>query len=81
MKHDSVEEAVETLCNQLSLTEFERGEIHMDQCPLEDVLEKGKKCLVVKLHTNRPFNREAFKAIIKKIWRPVISMKFHKLGM
>lgn len=52
----------------------------MDARPLEEVLTKGQHCLVANLLTNRPYNREAFKATIKKVWRPMKPVKFHEMG-
>lgn len=33
----------------------------------------------MKLLTSHPFNREAFKATMRKLWRPVKMMKYHKM--
>lgn len=41
---------------------------------------RGQICLVTKLLTKRPYNREVFKATMKKIWRPAKPIRFHEMG-
>lgn len=74
-----MEAVVNDLCGQLYLTKLEYEEIRVDACPLEEVLAKGQHCLMTKLLTLRPYNREAFKTTIKKIWRPVKPVTFHEM--
>lgn len=37
--------------------------------------------MVAKLHTTQPYNWEAFKTTIRKIWRPTKTIRFHELGL
>lgn len=62
-----MEEAVNNFCDQINLTELEEEEILANLDPLEVVVSKGESCLLVKLLTNGPYNREAFKMNLKKI--------------
>lgn len=41
---------------------------------------QGANCLLVKLLTSKPFNREALKATMSKLWRPSKSLRFHEMG-
>lgn len=52
----------------------------MDARPLDEVLARGQHYLVTKFLTGKPYNKEAFKATMKKIWRPTKPMIFHKMG-
>lgn len=72
---------VDEIYDQLSPTELEEEEIHVESSVLEEVLKKGSHCLIGKLHTNHPYNRETFKSTMRKIWRAVKMIKFHELGM
>lgn len=73
-----MEGAVEDLCDQITLTELEE-EVAVDIKSLEEVVMKGLCCLLLKLFTNGPYNREAFKVTLKKIWSLTSSVLFSKL--
>lgn len=60
-------EAVNALCELISLTKFKEEKLVVDLELLEEVFSKGEKCLLVKLHINRHFNIEAFKVTMKQI--------------
>lgn len=63
----SMETTVDALGDQLNFTELENKDIHVDFRPLEEVgFGKRGNCLVAKLHTNRTFNRDAFKITMKR---------------
>lgn len=68
------------LCDQFNLIELEQEENFVEASSFDEVVAKGSFCLLAKLHTNRPFNWEAFKVTIQKIWRPLKMMKFYELG-
>lgn len=76
-----VDMEVEELCSQLNLAELEKEEFQVAASPLEEVISKGQNCLLTKFHTNRPYNREAFKTTMRKIWRPAKPIKFHEVGV
>lgn len=71
---------VEELCERLTLTELEQEELLVEMSPLDEVLSRGNQCLVIKLCTRCPFNKEAFKAMLRKIWQLAELIYFHKLG-
>lgn len=75
-----MENEVEILCDQISLTDLEQEEIHIESSDLEEVITKRISCLFAKLPTSCPYNREAFKATMKNFWWPLKLTKFHKLG-
>lgn len=70
---------LEDICERLSLTKFEQKAIQIDYGQLFEVIAKGTNYPLAKLHSVRPYNKEAFKAIMKKIWKPTRLMKFHEL--
>lgn len=74
------EGAVNQLCNRLQATELENKEIIVELESVEEVINRGKKCLLVKLLTNKYYNREAFKSTMKKIWRPVKPLCLSEIG-
>lgn len=62
-----VEGAVDQLCNKLKATELENEEIVVELKSIEEVMSRGKKCMLVKLLSNKYYNKEAFKLTMKKI--------------
>lgn len=64
----------------MHLTEIEDEKLLVKREPLKEVVSKGERCLLLKLHTNRPYNREAFKLMVKKICRPSNAVRFLELG-
>lgn len=46
---------------------------------MKELVSKGKRFMLIKLHTNKPYNREPFKLTIKKIWRPTNAVQFSEL--
>lgn len=75
-----MKEELGKLYEKLSLTEQEQEEIQVETSLLEDVISKGSKCLIIKLLMDRHYKKEVFKQTMKKIWRPVKSIKFRDLG-
>lgn len=47
---------------------------------MTEVLNRGRNCLLVKLLSQKYFNRETFKATMKKFWKPTKSLHFHGMG-
>lgn len=54
--------------------------ICVEASSLEEVVDRGKNCLLIKLLTSRLYNHEAFKNTMHKIWKPVKPIKFHETG-
>lgn len=67
------------LCERLDATELEQELVKVDIEQFVRVVSKGANCMLVKLHTQRSFNCEVFKATMRKIWRPTKPMKFHEV--
>lgn len=62
------------LCEKLIATKLEQDSIRVDMGQLQEVVAKGTNYLLVKLLTSQPFNHDAFKATMRKIWRPTKTM-------
>lgn len=61
---------VHTLCECLKATELENEELHVELELAGEVVDIGKKCLIVKLLTSKYFKWEAIKTTMKKVWHP-----------
>lgn len=53
----------------------------MDLNLVNNVNSKGRYCLVIKLLTRKYFNQKAFKAMMKRIWKPLKSIHFYEMGV
>lgn len=62
-----MEEGVEDLYERLMATDIKREEIWVDLSAVNEVVSRGKNCLLVKLLSNKYFNREAFKYIMRRV--------------
>jgi hypothetical protein len=58
---------LERLCSKVSLTEREKEGIHVTEGDVAIGREMGTRCLVGKLWTERPANKEAFKTVFSRI--------------
>lgn len=76
-----MEAEMDGLCDKFILAKLEREEIMVEPNSLEGVIFKESCCLVAKLTTCRPFNQEALKFTMRKVWRPAKSIRFHELGV
>ncbi|KAJ0095074.1 hypothetical protein Patl1_15894 [Pistacia atlantica] len=47
---------------------------------LQDVLPYEKKCLLMRLFTEKYYNKEAFKGMMRKVWRTVLGVRFRDLS-
>lgn len=72
---------MENLCERLMATDLENEEIWVDLGTVDEVVNKGKNCLLVKLLTNKYFNREAFKYTMHRVRKPVKAIQFHEIGV
>lgn len=75
-----VEDGVDTLCECLSWTDLEQEEIVVTPNSIEEVWIRGKNCLLVKLLSMKYFNRKAYKATMKNVWKPIKPLRFHEMG-
>lgn len=39
---------------------------------------KGSNCLITKLYTSKPYNRQVFSNTMRKVWRPTKAVWFHE---
>ncbi|XP_042942846.1 uncharacterized protein LOC122277028 [Carya illinoinensis] len=74
-----MEEELRALYEKLSLTAEESAGVVVETERLEDVRVRGEKSLMVRLLTERYFNREAFKQTMRRVWRPTKNIKFRDL--
>jgi hypothetical protein len=70
---------LERLCSKVSLTEGEKEGIHVMEGDVAIGREMGTRCLVGKLWTERPANKEAFKTVFSRIWRLAKTVVFKEL--
>lgn len=75
-----MENGVENLCECLMITDLNKEETHVELSLVDEVVSRGKNCLLVKLLSKKYFNREAFKATMKKVWRPVKLLCFSEMA-
>lgn len=48
---------------------------------MEDIVSRGRNCLLMKLLSNGYHNREALKSTMKKAWRPTKAIRFYDMSM
>lgn len=76
-----VNEGVDNHCERLMWMDLKQEEIAMEPSLVEEVNSRGQNCLLVKLLSQKYFNREAFKGKMKKVWKPVKPLCFCEMGM
>lgn len=74
------ENNVNHICECLKTTELENEEIVVDFSSVDEVVNRGKTCLLIKLLTTKYYNCEAFKNTMRKVWRPVKALQFYEMG-
>lgn len=67
---------LESFYVKMSLAGEEQEEIHVEQNLMKNAVLRGENCLIMILLTSKHYNREAFKQIMKKIWRLVKTIRF-----
>lgn len=65
---------------KLTSTKQEGEEFHKETEVLNDHVTLNKNWLLVKLITDRPFNKDAFKITMCRAWKPIHPMVFRELG-
>lgn len=58
----------------------EQEENEMESHKLEDAIIRGGKCLIIQLLTTHRYNRDAFKLMLKKIWRAIKNVRIRDLN-
>jgi hypothetical protein len=72
-------EGLENLCSRITLTGGEKEGISISEGEISDVRQKGELCLVGKLWTEKPTNKEAFKTVLSRLWRTVETVIFKEI--
>lgn len=67
-------------CERLLYTDLEKEEIQVVLSSMDEVVNRGKNCLLIKLLSNRYYNREVFKATMKKVWKSIKTIRFYVMG-
>jgi hypothetical protein len=75
----STMEGLENLCSWITLTGGEKEGISISKGEISDVRQKGELCLVGKLWTKKPTNKEAFKTVLSRLWRTVETVIFKEI--
>jgi hypothetical protein len=70
---------LERLCSKISLTDGAKVGIKVTESDVAKTREKSTNYLVGKLWTNKTINKEAFNAVLSRIWRTVGQVVFKEL--
>lgn len=70
---------INELCGKLTLSEGEKEGIQIHAGEITAVREKVAKCLVGKVATDKKINREAFKSLLLRLWKPQGSVVFKEV--
>lgn len=62
-----MKEGVEDLWDRIMATDLEGKEVQVDLDAVDEVVNRGKNCLLVKLLTKKYFNHKAFKYTTRKV--------------
>ncbi|GLT53495.1 hypothetical protein SLA2020_267610 [Shorea laevis] len=71
-------EEIEQLCGRISLSDREKEGISISDGDTAVLREKGSRCLVGRIGSERRINRAAFRALLTRIWRPLGVYFFRK---
>lgn len=72
-------EAIEELCGRFSLMDSEKEGISITDGEIAVMCEKVTRSLVGRLGTEKRINREAFKSLLLRLWRPVGTVAFQEV--
>lgn len=71
--------ALEALCGRISLSDGEKTGISISEGEVADLQDKGARCLVGRLGTEKKINKEAFRSLLTHLWRPVGRVIFKEI--
>ncbi|GLT69909.1 hypothetical protein SLA2020_420210 [Shorea laevis] len=74
-----METDLDVLCGRLSLSEKEKEGIHISEGEVTVGKTKLARCLVGKLGTEKRINREAFRSLLTRLWKPKGSVEFKEV--
>lgn len=75
-----MDDSIEDLYKRLMLTDLEEELIFLDAQDRGPQVWKSKNGFLVRLLTEKPYNREAFWFTMKRAWKLVHPIKFRDLG-
>lgn len=70
---------LEVLCGRISFSDREKEGISISEGEVAILQEKRSRCLVGRFGTEKRVNREAFKSLLTRIWRPVGCVIFQEV--
>lgn len=76
----TMKEGVDELCDRLLAIDLEKEELHVELSSIGKVFRRGENCLLAKLLSTKYYNKEAFKATMRKAWRITKPIKFYAMG-
>jgi hypothetical protein len=69
-------DVLEEMCGRISLTDGEKEGILISEGEIADLQDKGSRCLVGRLGTDKRIYKDAFRTLLTRLWRPVWSGDF-----
>ncbi|GMP31149.1 hypothetical protein CsSME_00005483 [Camellia sinensis var. sinensis] len=73
-------DSINDLARRLVLTEEEEAEVVVDEVHIQSTAAKAGLCLVGKLLTMCPFNKEALRSTLTLVWKASKGVVFKTLG-
>jgi hypothetical protein len=74
-----MEELVECMGDRMKLSEGERNGIAITEVDTANLRARGERCLLGKLMSDRRIQKEAFKALMSKLWKTLESVNFKEI--
>lgn len=71
---------MDQLYARLQTMDLENEELVVDNNSVPKVENRVKKCHLLKLLTTKYYNREAFRATMRQVWRSVKAIRFYDMG-
>ncbi|GLT53996.1 hypothetical protein SLA2020_272300 [Shorea laevis] len=71
--------SLEEIWGRMSLSEGEKQGISISEGEVAILKEKGSRCLVGRIGTEKKVNKEAFKSLFLRLWRPVGEVYFKEI--
>lgn len=63
-------EELKELFSRISLTDSELEKISISEGEITVLRDRGSRCLVGRIETDKRINRDAFKTLLHRLWRP-----------
>ncbi|XP_059436282.1 uncharacterized protein LOC132169233 [Corylus avellana] len=72
-------EELAVMCDRISLTEGEKEGITIVEGEIKDLRQKGERCIVGRIGSEKRINKEAFMVMIRRLWKIVGNIVFKEL--